>query len=139
MMHFDWEGVLTSEAVPLFAAKQRKKRKTVEAKLSVRILAFACFPSPCHSQPETLHASIYYGSSAGWQRLWGWSGFKAPGNADAEPIAKAKPKPEATATVKAKALGCTQGDPRSLVTFANLLGPRAWLTFAWVTLLGPSS
>ena len=139
MMHFDWEGVLTSEAVPLFAAEQRKKRKTVEAKLSGRILAFARFPSPCHSRPETLQASIYYGSSAGWQRLWGWSGFKAPGNADAEPIAKAKPKPEATATVKAKALGCTQGDPRSLVTFANLLGPRAWLTFAWVTLLGHSS
>ena len=84
--------------------EQKKKRKTLEAKLSGRILAFACVPSPCHSQFESLHASIYYGSSAGWQRLWGWSGFRAPENVDAEPIAKANAKPKATAKAKAKAL-----------------------------------
>ena len=64
---FDWEGVSTSETLPFFTAEQQtKKRKITEAKLSGRILAFACFPKPCPSQPETVHASINYGCATGW-------------------------------------------------------------------------
>jgi len=133
---FDWEGVLTSEAVPLFSAEQRKKRKTVDAKLSGRILAFACFPSPCHSQPETLHASIYYGSSAGWQRLWGWSGFRAPENVEAEPIAKAKAKPEATAKAKAKVLSApvARTNVKTPQEQWQLLSAKKGMDGAWIQL-----
>jgi hypothetical protein len=96
---FDWEGVLTKEALPLLTAEQQKKRKRTEPLLRSRILVFACFPCPCHSAPESLHASITYGS--GWERLWGWSGFRPLALPSTRPMpqvkakAKAQPRPAA--------------------------------------------
>lgn len=91
---YDWEGVLTREALPLLVAEQRKKRRKTEPLLHGRIVVLACFPRPCHSGPESLHASISYGS--GWERLWGWSGFKTPVPLEASPKPKAKAKAAAT-------------------------------------------
>ena len=93
---FDWEGVLTAEALPLLTAEQRKKRKLTEPLLHGRILVFACFPRPCRVGFESLHASINYGS--GWERLWGWSGFNGESNA-----LPACPQPQPQAQTQSKA------------------------------------
>lgn len=87
---FDWEGTLTAEALPLLTAEQQKKRKRTEPLLHGRILVFACFPRPCHSAPESLHASVTYGS--GWGRLWGWSGFRPRPTPSSRPPAQANSK-----------------------------------------------
>jgi len=130
---FDWEGVLTAEALPLLSAeRQKKKRKLTEAPLAGRILVFACFPKPCPSQPESLHASINCGP--GWERLWGWSGFRATPNAGAgtgalpQPTAKAKAKAKAVATPVARASARTPEEQW------QLLSKKKGMEGAWVKL-----
>ena len=78
-----WENTVTSESMPLWKAELQTMDK-VRCRLRATILAFACFRSPCHAGPMSLHASINYSSEdMGWKRLFGWDGFSF------EPVAEA--------------------------------------------------
>ena len=75
-MKFDWEGVLTQEAEPLW----NKCRGTGD--WAGRILVLVRLSSPCHADNGefSTHAAILKTErGAKWERLWGWSGFRRPG------------------------------------------------------------
>ena len=97
---FDWEGVLTAEAVPLFAAEVNHDSRLIRS----RVLVFAELPRPCLSGiPPKLHGSILKAGHPSWERLWGWEGFRRlPALAKAPPKAKPKRTPLVILTAEQK-------------------------------------
>ena len=97
---FDWERVLTAEAVPLFAEEVAHDARLIRS----RVLVFAELPRPCLSGiPPKLHGSILRVGCLAWERLWGWEGFRRPpAFAKASSTAKPRSAPAAMLTAEQK-------------------------------------
>ena len=122
---FDWQGVLTSEAVPLW--EQERSLAAEAHHLKGRLLLLVQLEKPCPRGDFHLHCSMLKNRAhATWEPLFGWAGFQR-----SAPCARPAPPPSpAAGSAGPRALSAEQPPAARSRPVTSVRDPeKAWKEF----------